>query len=608
MDVSQRLAALRAAMVAAGVEACVVPSADPHLSEYLPPRWQAREWLSGFTGSAGTLVVGPAQAGLWTDSRYFEQAEHELAGSGIELMRQRVAHAPEHIAWLALRLAPRSTVAVAGDSISLAQKRALELALGARSIALRLDLDLPGSIWRDRPALPTAPIHAHPASFVCATRGARFAELRAAMRAAGATHHLVSTLDDIAWLTLLRGADVPYNPVFCAHLLIAEAAATLFVPPGKIDRAVGAALAADGIECADYATVGVALAALPAGTRLLFDPARIAAALAASIPAAVEHVEQANPSTAAKARKSPGELEHWRETMRRDGAALVRGVGAIEARLRGGGCLTELDVDAMLTRERAREADFVGPSFATIAGYGANGALPHYRATEARHATLAARGLLLIDSGGQYLGGTTDITRVWAFGATTPEEREDYTRVLQGLIALSRARFPAGASGPQLDALARAPLWAAAADYGHGTGHGVGYFLNVHEGPHGIRAPTTGGALVPLEPGMVSSIEPGLYRPGRHGVRHENLVVVREAATSEFGRFLEFETLTLCPFDTRALEPALLDEAERDWLDRYHARVLAELAPRVAGADRAWLTARCAPLAPLRPGASRSAP
>jgi len=608
MTVSQRLVDLRAVMSAAGSDACLVPSADPHLSEYLPPRWQARQWLSGFTGSAGTLVVGAAFAGLWTDSRYFDQAERELAGSGIALMRQRVPHAPEHVAWLAEHLSSNAIVAVAGDSISLAQARALENALAARAIGLRLDLDLPASIWSDRPALPDGPISAHPAAFACATRGERLTDLRASMRAGGATHHLVSSLDDIAWLTLLRGSDVEYNPVFCAHLLLGINFATLFVPPGKIDGALAEALGKDGIQLADYAAVGAALAALPAGARLLLDPARIAAALAAAIPAAVERVEQTNPSTASKARKSKGELDHWRETMRRDGAALVRGFQRIDARLRDGERLSELDVDTILTAERSREADFVGPSFATIAGYGANGALPHYRATGDHHSVLAARGLLLVDSGGQYLGGTTDITRVWALGPTTVEERADFTRVLKGLIALSRATFPAGASGPQLDALARAPLWAASADYGHGTGHGVGYFLNVHEGPHGIRPPAVGGALVALEPGMISSIEPGLYRPGRHGVRHENLVVVRDAGASEFGRFLGFETLTLCPIDTRALEPGLLDAAERAWLDTYHAQVLAALSPRVAGADRAWLEARCAPLPVLTQPACRSAP
>ena len=593
----QRLAALRAAMRTAGVAACIVPTADPHLSEYLPAPWQARQWLSGFTGSAGTLVVTADVAGLWTDSRYFEQAERELADSGIALMRLARPHAAEHADWLCEHLACGSGVAVAGDSISVAGARTLAATLGARGIDLRLDLDLPARIWNERPALPAAPIRPHPATCACATRGERLTALRASMREAGATHHLISSLDDIAWLTLLRGSDVEYNPVFVAHLLLAEGTATLFVPAGKIDAALAAELAADGITLADYAAPAAALTALPPGARLLLDPARVVAALAERIPATVQRIEHANPSTAAKARKSAGELDHWREVMRRDGAALVRGFHRIDERVRAGQRLTELDVDAIVTGERAREADFVGPSFATIAGYAANGALPHYRATPAHHATLQARGLLLVDSGGQYPGGTTDITRVWALGPTTREERADFTRVLKGLIALSRAQFPAGASGPQLDALARAPLWAAAADYGHGTGHGVGYFLNVHEGPHAIRPPAPGGALVALEPGMISSIEPGLYRPGRHGVRHENLVAVRETAESGFGRFLGFETLTLCPIDTRALEPDLLDAGERAWLDAYHAEVLAALASRVEGADRAWLETRCAPLA-----------
>ena len=595
--VPQRLAALRAAMRAAGVAACIVPTADPHLSEYLPARWQARQWLSGFTGSAGTLIVSTDFAGLWTDSRYFEQAERELGGSGIALMRLSVPHAAEHVDWLCGHLGARSSVAVAGDSISVAGARTLTAALAARGIDLRLDLDLPAQIWSDRSTLPVAPIRPHPAAFACASRDERLAAVRASMHEAGATHHLLSSLDDIAWLTLLRGSDVEYNPVFVAHLLLSEGDATLFVPAAKIDAALAAQLAVEGILLANYADIAPALAALPTDARLLLDPARVAAALDETIPTATRRIERANPSTIFKARKSAGELDHWREVMRRDGTALVRAFRQIDQRVRDGERLTELDVDTIVSGERGREADFAGPSFATIAGYAAHGALPHYRATPAHHAMLEARGLLLVDSGGQYLGGTTDITRVWALGPTTTEERADFTRVLKGLIALSRAQFPAGASGPQLDALARAPLWAAAADYGHGTGHGVGYFLNVHEGPHGIRPPAPGGALVALEPGMISSIEPGLYRSGRHGVRHENLVAVREACESEFGRFLGFETLTLCPIDTRALEPHLLDTSERAWLNAYHADVRAALAPRLEGTDRAWLEARCTPLA-----------
>ncbi len=294
-----------------------------------------------------------------------------------------------------------------------------------------------------------------------------------------------------------------------------------------------------------------------------------------------------------KAIKRASELKHIRQVMREDGVALVQVFHRVERALRSGDTVSELDIDAWLHAARARRPGFVGESFATIAGYMANGALPHYRATPESHAQLQRDGLLLVDSGGQYFGGTTDVTRVWAFGQTTPEQRSDCARVLKGMIGLSRAHFPAGASGPQLDALARAPLWAAGLDYGHGTGHGVGYFLNVHEGPHGIRPPAPGAALVPLQPGMISSIEPGVYRSGRHGVRHENLAVVVEAGETGFGSFLAFETLTLCPFDTRAMAIDLLDDSERDWLNDYHRRVVAELSPMLDEDDRAWLQERC---------------
>ncbi|WP_243040941.1 aminopeptidase P family protein [Dyella sedimenti] len=592
-----RLAALRHAMLQHGVDACLIPSADPHLSEYLPAHWQARAWLSGFTGSAGTLVVTADHASLWTDSRYFAQATQQLAGSGIELMKQRVAHAPEHIAWLREHLRPGQSLAVAGDSVALATARQLERQLAEAGAALRTDLDLPGQAWTGRPALPDAPVVEHPLRYAIQARAEKLDRLRTAMRKLGATHHLVSSLDDVAWLTNLRGSDVECNPVFLAHLLVqAEGHATLFVDRGKLNDALVASLAADGVRIADYATVTDALSELGAADRLLLDPARVVVSVAAAIPPEANVIEAANPSTLSKARKSEGELEHIRETMRRDGAALVRAFRRLEERVAAGMRQTELDVDALLREERSAQPDFVGESFATIAGYQANGALPHYRATAESHSTLKAQGLLLVDSGGQYLGGTTDITRVLALGETTAEQRRDATLVMKGMIALSRARFPRGASGPQLDALARAPLWANGMDYGHGTGHGVGYFLNVHEGPQGIRPPVSGTALVPLEPGMITSIEPGLYKPGRHGIRHENLAVVVEADRSEFGEFYAFETLTLCPFDRRALEPGLLNPEERAWLDDYHATVRAALAPLLEDADLAWLERHCAPL------------
>jgi Xaa-Pro aminopeptidase len=595
--VPTRLAALRAAMQQHGVAAVLVPSADPHLSEYLPAHWQARTWLSRFDGSAGTLVVTASEARLWTDSRYFSQAEQQLAGSGIALMKERVAGVPDHLSWLQQQLRHGEVLAVAGDSLSVNSQRQIELRLASGGATVRIDLDLPGAIWPDRPALPQAPVFAHDPVHACVPRADKLRRLRETMKTLGATHHLLSSLDDIAWLTNLRGSDVECNPVFLAHLLVEGAGrAVLFVDRAKLDDALVAELATDGIDIAAYETLPGALGALAAEDKLLLDSSRVVSAVAAAIPTATARIEAANPSTSFKAVKTAAELDHIREVMRRDGVALVRAFRELEERLAAGEPLTELDVDTLLHRQRSAQPGWVGESFATIAGYVANGALPHYRATSGAHSKLQAKGLLLVDSGGQYLGGTTDITRVLALGETTPEQRRDATLVMKGMIALSRARFPKGASGPQLDALARAPLWACGMDYGHGTGHGVGYFLNVHEGPHGIRPPSPGGALVPLEPGMITSIEPGLYKPGRHGIRHENLAVVIEAEQTEFGEFLAFETLTLCPFDRRALEPALLNPDERAWLDDYHATVRAALEPLLDGADLAWLQRHCVPL------------
>ncbi|GAB2578486.1 aminopeptidase P family protein [Dyella jejuensis] len=592
-----RIAALRDTMARHGIAACLVPSADPHLSEYLPAHWQAREWLSGFDGSAGTLLVTASEAGLWTDSRYFSQAEQQLAGSGIALMKQRVAHAPEHLSWLQQHLHQGDRVAVAGDSVSVATQRQIERLLSTVGASLRVDLDLPGAIWPERPALPHAPVREHALAYAGTSRAEKFEKLRHALRKQQATHHLVSSLDDIAWLTNLRGSDVECNPVFLAHLLIETSGhATLFVDRDKLSDGLVAALASDGIRLAGYATLGETLGELGIGDSLLFDPGRVVSAVLKAVGKDVTRIEGPNPSTAFKACKSKAELTHIREVMRRDGAALVRAFRRLEERIAAGMTQTELDVDTLLREERSAQPDFVGESFATIAGYLENGALPHYRATPKAHNTLQRHGLLLVDSGGQYLGGTTDITRVLALGPTTSEQRRDATMVMKGMIALSRARFPKGASGPQLDALARAPLWACGMDYGHGTGHGVGYFLNVHEGPQSIRPPVAGGALVPLEPGMISSIEPGLYKPARHGIRHENLAVVVEADRTEFGEFYAFETLTLCPFDRRALEPGLLNPEERAWLDDYHASVRAALAPLLEDADLAWLEKHCAPL------------
>ena len=592
-----RIAALRGVMQQRGMAACIVPTADPHLSEYLPEHWTAREWLSGFTGSAGTLVVTKDFAGVWTDSRYFSQAERQLAGSGVELVKLNVPHTPEHVEWLCNHVKPSDRIACAADMLSLAAERSLRKQLAKHGTEL-VEEDLPAAIWNDRPPLPHAPIYEHPIDYAIHSRAEKLGDVRAAMQKAGASHHFVSALDEIAWVLNLRGSDVEYNPVFLSHLLLDANGATLFVDAAKLDDALQTALAADGIRIAPYATAIDALSKLPQGVKLLLAPAQVSALLAHAIPQHTALIEAPGPITAAKARKDGREMAHVREAMRRDGVALVRGARWLEQALKAGRHLTELDVDTKLRELRSEQPGFVSESFSTIAGYEANAALPHYSATPESHADLHSKGMLLIDSGAQYLGGTTDITRMWALGETTPEQRRDVTLVLKGVVALSRAKFPRGASGQQLDALARAPIWAAGIDYGHGTGHGVGYCLNVHEGPQSIRPPRSAQHLEPMDVGMITSIEPGIYKPGRHGVRIENLAATLSAGDGEFGEFLAFETLTLCPIDTRLLDLSLLDASEITWLDAYHATVRERLAPLLDDpADRAWLDARCAPLA-----------
>ncbi len=581
-------------LAAVGAQALLVPSSDPHLSEYLPERWQGRVWLSGFTGSMGTLVVTLDRAALFADSRYWTQAEAELAGTGIELVKIASGSSAEHVDWLAKALPPGATVLVDGAVLGLAAAQQLRERLHAAGVSLRTDLDLLQSVWPNRPALPEARIYEHRAPHAPVPRSDKLRRLRDAMRNAGASHHLVSTVDDVAWISNLRGSDVPYNPVFLAHLLITLDAATLFVGAGKISDKLAAALAADGIRLAPYADAGDALAALGAEAVLLLDPRRVTLGLRERVRDA-RVVEATNPSTLAKSRKTADEMAQVREAMAEDGAAMCEFYAWFEAALARGEELSELSVDEQLSAARARRAGFIGLSFPVIAGFNANGAMPHYRATPASFALIQGDGLLLIDSGGQYLGGTTDITRVWPIGSVSDAMKRDYTLVLKGTLALSRAHFPQGTPSPMLDALARAPLWAENLDFGHGTGHGVGYFLNVHEGPQSISKalPTPDMAM---QPGMITSIEPGLYRPGQWGVRIENLVLNVAAGDDGFGDFLAFETLTLCPIDTRCIEPSLLRADEIAWLNAYHAMVHQRLASRVSGDALAWLETRTRPI------------
>jgi Xaa-Pro aminopeptidase len=592
-----RVEQLQEQLAAQQVHAVLVPSSDPHLSEYLPERWQTRQWLSGFTGSMATLVVSVDRAALFADSRYWTQAELQLGGSGIELVKTATGAANAHFGWMLQHIPAGATVAVDGQVLGLAATHALREALASRGIVLRTDLDVVQSIWPDRPSLPTAPVIEHLPPHAVVARADKLAQVREALHRHGADAHFVSTVDDIAWITNLRGSDVDYNPVFMAHLLLTRGGGTLFIGAGKVDAALAARLAADGLALAPYAGAPAALRALPAGTTLLIDPRRVTLGLREAVNAGVRVVEAINPSTLLKSRKSAAEAAHIREAMAEDGAAMCEFYAWFEAAL-GRQRITELTIDEQLTAARARRADFRGLSFPTIAGFNANGAMPHYRATDEHHAVIEGDGLLLIDSGAQYPGGTTDITRVWPIGQVSAAMKRDYTLVLKGTMALSRQRFPRGTLSPMIDAIARAPLWAEGLDYGHGTGHGVGYYLAVHEGPQTI------GRSIPephmaMEPGMVTSIEPGLYRPGQWGIRIENLVMnvaVETPAGGAFGEFLGFETLTLCPIDTRCIERSLLRADEVAWLDAYHATVRERLQPRVSGAALDWLLERTKPL------------
>ncbi|MYN27642.1 aminopeptidase P family protein [Duganella levis] len=593
-QVAERLALLRAAMRQAQIDALMIPSADPHLSEYLPERWQGREWASGFTGSVGTLIITPEFAGLWTDARYWTQAEQQLAETGIQLMKLTSGASVQYVDWLASHLKSGQTLAVDGAVLGLAIARLLQTALDAKDVTLRTDLDLLQQVWQDRPALPAAPVFEHLPPYASKSRSGKLADLRGAMQQAGANRHLISTLDDIAYLFNLRGADVNFNPIFLSHALVTPTRATLYIADGKVSPELRTALADEGIDVAPYESAATALAALPADSTLLLDPRRVTHGTRQWIPAKVKVIEAINPTTLAKSRKSEQDAIHVRATMEQDGAALCEFFTWLDQTLANPdrAPLTEVAIDQQITAARARRPGFVSPSFATIAGFGANGAIMHYRATAARHATIEGNGLLLIDSGGQYLGGTTDITRVVAVGRIGDEHRRDFTLVLKAMIALSAARFPRGTRSPMLDAIARAPLWAEGLDFGHGTGHGVGYFLNVHEGPQSISPSTMPEPQTAMEPGMITSIEPGLYRPGRWGIRIENLVLNRSAGQTEFGEFLNFETLTLCPIDTRCIEPTLLRDDEKRWLNDYHATVRKRLSPLLSGDALAWLEQR----------------
>lgn len=584
------IAALRRHMAERGLAAYVIPATDPHMSEYLPEHWRVLRWASGFTGSAGTLVVTADFAGLWTDSRYFVQGEEQLAGSGIALMKLVVPHTAEFVDWLIDHLSEGDTIGLDGNLLSRGWYAILEKATGPHGIRLDPQADLVDAIWTDRPPLPQAEVYEHLPRFAGASRKEKLARIREKLAEKHAGHTILSTLDDIAWTFNLRGRDVPYNPLFVAHAVVGPKEAALFIDPAKVGEFIRRKLIRDGVKLFPYEAITTYLAKIPAGSSVLIDPRRISQNLPGALPSGVKVLEGINVTTWLKACKSPAEAAHTRTTMIKDGVALTKFFYWLAHHV-GKQTITELDAEDKLHALRLEQEHCIGESFGTISAYGPHAALPHYSATKESNVPLKPQGLYLLDSGGQYLGGTTDTTRVISLGKITEEERRDYTLVLKGLINVSRLRYPRGTRGYQIDVLARQAMWMQGINFGHGTGHGVGYFLNVHEGPQSISPSVSASSVMDavLLPGMITSVEPGIYRVGKHGVRIENLVMCVEDNKTEFGEFMAFETLTLAPIFTNLVDKKMLTKEELAWLRAYNRLVLRKLGRYLTAEEKAWV-------------------
>ncbi|USE36429.1 aminopeptidase P family protein [Endozoicomonas sp. SCSIO W0465] len=574
------------------IDAWIIPSSDAHNSEYVAPHWQGRAWLSGFTGSAGTLVVTQDKAALWTDGRYFIQASEQLAGSEITLMKDGQPGVPSMAEWVTEEVSELGCVGFDGATQSLSNVRNLKMKLADKSVTLKFDHDLLNDIWTDRPALPAEPVFIHEDFYSGRSLTEKVADVRKILQERKATELLITTLDDIAWLLNLRGSDIECNPVFLAYTLISPERIILFINKERIEVGALAALAKAGVELADYDEISRRLSALPDATRLMINPVNTGYKLASAIPASISLVEDRLPTTDLKAIKNSTEISRMKDCYRRDGAAMVRFMHWLERNIPTGQ-LNEVNIDEQLLQFRSESEYFKGVSFPSIVGYAGHGAICHYRADEASAYPVKSNGLLLIDSGAQYPDGTTDITRTFACGEMTDEEKRDYTLVMKSHIALATARFKEGTRGIQLDAITRQPLWSAGIDFNHGTGHGVGYFLNVHEGPQSISPRWFD---VALKPGMLVTNEPGVYRDNKHGVRLENIMLVADDIENEFGKFLKLIPMTIAPFDTRPLVKELMTDTEIQWLNEYHKMVREELSRELIGEDVEWLREATNPL------------
>ena len=583
-SIKERIHALRMTFRPNNIKAFIIPSTDPHLSEYVAPYWMSREWISGFTGSAGTAVILMDKAGLWTDSRYFLQAEKELEGSGITLYKEMLPETPSITKFLCQNLKPGESVSIDGKMFSVQQVEQMKEDLAPYQLQVNLFGDPLKNIWKDRPSMPDAPAFIYDVKYAGKSCGEKVAAIRTELKKKGIFALFLSSLDEIAWTLNLRGSDVHCNPVIVSYLLVTQDEVVYFISPEKITQEVNEYLQEQQVSLRKYDEAESFLNSF-AGENILIDPKKTNYAIYSAINPACKVVRGESPVTLLKAIRNEQEIAGIHHAMQRDGVALVKFLKWLEASVLSGK-ETELSVDRKLHEFRAAQPLYMGESFDTIAGYKEHGAIVHYSATEERDVTLQSKGFLLLDPGAQYLDGTTDITRTIALGELTEEEKTDYTLILKGHIALAMAKFPAGTRGAQLDVLARMPIWSHGMNFLHGTGHGVGHFLSVHEGPQSIRMNEN---PIVLQPGMVTSNEPGVYKAGSHGIRTENLTLVCKDKEGMFGEYFKFETITLCPICKKGIIKEMLTAEEVKWFNDYHQTVYKKLSPSLNEEEKKWL-------------------
>ena len=591
-NIPERIAALREAMKQHKIDAYIIPTSDPHMSEYPADCWKYREWISGFTGSAGTVIITADKAGLWTDSRYFLQASTQLEGTGIELFKMMLPETPTIPEFLTHELKEGQTVGLNGETYSLADARSLEKALAEKEIKLNTNASLIDPIWKERPAIPEAPMFEMPIELSGKSTEDKLIDINKMLHKAGADCTILSALDEVAWTINIRGTDVAYNPVVISYAFVSEKESVLFVNPKKIPAEIAEHLKKEGVTLADYGMLATFLSRLPEQTRVFIDSKRTNVAIYNALPKSSILIEGTSPANHLKSIKNETEIKGFRNAVLKDGIAMTKFYFWLEKMLKAGEKVTELSAAAKLTALRSEQPQYVMDSFASISSYGPHGAVVHYSPTPETDTELKTDSLYLLDSGAQYLDGTTDITRTIALCDEPSEQmKKDFTRALKGTIGIAKCKFPAGIRGCLIDAFARKALWDAGINYLHGTCHGIGHCLNVHEGPQSIRMEEN---PVILEPGMVMSDEPAMYRPGEYGIRTENMILIREDSETEFGKFLGFETLTLCYIDTKLVIPSMLSVREHAWLNKYHQMVYDLVSPHLTEEEKAWLKEKTA--------------